>query len=157
MDISESQSLLMETLPQWNYFISRPFKQFLDEGMSPPMFHCIQLLRHSGQALTMTELGKWLRMPKQQVTKLADRLIDRGLAVRVSDPDDRRKTRLTITRAADDYIATFKQRQTDYYADMLLNMNETDRSQFDEAIKALHEVFSHMTDAGLCCDTEKER
>ena len=157
MDISESQSLLMETLTQWNHYIARPFKQLLDEGMSPPMCHCIDLLRHSGQALTMTELGKWLRMPKQQVTKLADRLIERGLAERVSDPKDRRKTRLQITPAANEYMAGFKQRQMDYYTEMLLKMSEDDRSRFNEAIKSLHEVFGHMTEAGLGNDAEKER
>ena len=55
MDISESQSLLMETLPQWNHYIARPFKRFLDEGMSPPMFHGMQRLRQSDSLMTMTE------------------------------------------------------------------------------------------------------
>ena len=51
MDISESQSLLMETLPQWNHYIARPFKRFLDEGMSPPMFHGMQRLRLTSAAI----------------------------------------------------------------------------------------------------------
>ncbi len=157
MDISESQSLLMETLPQWSHYITRPFKQFLDEGMSPPMFHCMQLLRQSGKLMTMTELAKWLRMPKQQMTKLVDRLIERGMAERVDDPSDRRLTRLRLTPAAIKYMDAFQRRQAEYYREMLLSMPEDDRQRFTEAIRTLHDIFGRMPCADGLEGHEKER
>ena len=157
MDISESQSLLMETLPQWNHYIARPFKRFLDEGMSPPMFHGMQRLRQSDRLMTMTELAKWLRMPKQQATKLVDRLIERSMVERVNDPNDRRLTRLRLTPAAIQYMDDFKRRQVEYYRELLLSMPEDDRQRFTEAIRTLHDIFGRMPCADGLEGHEKER
>ena len=107
MQTNEIQELLLDTIPAWHYWFARPFKRMLNDGVSLDMYYCIQSMRRSGHTMTMTELANFARMPKQQMSKLVDRLVDGGFAERLSDPDDRRVIRLRATAKADEYIAAF--------------------------------------------------
>lgn len=110
MQTNEIQELLLDTIPAWHYWFARPFKRMLNDGVSLDMYYCIQSMRRSGHTMTMTELANFARMPKQQMSKLVDRLVDGGFAERLSDPDDRRVIRLRATAKADEYIAAFFER-----------------------------------------------
>lgn len=52
--------------------------------------------------LTMTDLGSWIPLSRAAVTTLVDRMEESGLVRRGSDPGDRRRTVVEITRAAID-------------------------------------------------------
>ena len=94
MQTNEIQELLLDTIPAWHYWFARPFKRMLNDGVSLDMYYCIQSMRRSGRTMTMTELANFARMPKQQMSKLVDKLVEGGFAERLSDPDDRRVIRL---------------------------------------------------------------
>lgn len=85
MQTNEIQELLLDTIPAWHYWFARPFKRMLNDGVSLDMYYCIQSMRRSGHTMTMTELANFARMPKQQMSKLVDRLVDGGFAERLSD------------------------------------------------------------------------
>ena len=94
MQTNEIQELLLDTIPAWHYWFARPFKRMLNDGVSLDMYYCIQSMRRSNRTMTMTELANFARMPKQQMSKLVDKLVEGGFAERLSDPDDRRVIRL---------------------------------------------------------------
>ena len=94
MQTNEIQELLLDTIPAWHYWFARPFKRMLNDGVSLDMYYCIQSMRRSGRTMTMTELANFARMPKQQMSKLVDKLVEGGFAERLSDPDDRRVDQL---------------------------------------------------------------
>ena len=107
MQTNEIQELLLDTIPAWHYWFARPFKRMLNDGVSLDMYYCIQSMRRSNRTMTMTELANFARMPKQQMSKLVDKLVEGGFAERLSDPDDRRVIRLRATEKADEYVASF--------------------------------------------------
>ena len=107
MQTNEIQELLLDTIPAWHYWFARPFKRMLNDGVSLDMYYCIQSMRRSGRTMTMTELANFARMPKQQMSKLVDKLVEGGFAERLSDPDDRRVIRLRATEKADEYEVSF--------------------------------------------------
>lgn len=86
MQTNEIQELLLDTIPAWHYWFARPFKRMLNDGVSLDMYYCIQSMRRSGRTMTMTELANFARMPKQQMSKLVDKLVEGGFAERLSDP-----------------------------------------------------------------------
>ncbi len=65
-------------------------------------FHQADALRllHQRGALTMTELAEAMSASLSSMTQLADRMVHLGLAVRLSDPDDRRIVRLDLSDSA---------------------------------------------------------
>lgn len=88
MQTNEIQELLLDTIPAWHYWFARPFKRMLNDGVSLDMYYCIQSMRRSNRTMTMTELANFAHMPKQQMSKLVDKLVEGGFAERLSDPDD---------------------------------------------------------------------
>ena len=134
-------------MPVWNYRIAKPFKQMLDEGVSLEMYYCIQTLRWYGGTLTMSELARYVRMPKHQMTKMADRLIAHEFVKRVYDADDRRVIRLQITEKALAYIDHFLDEDAGCFRKLFENMTEENRVRFQEAMKAMIDILIELPQA----------
>ncbi|MFR8087499.1 MAG: MarR family winged helix-turn-helix transcriptional regulator [Lachnospirales bacterium] len=146
-DIRHLQEELLALMPVWNYRIAKPFKQMLDEGVSLEMYYCIQTLRWYGGTLTMSELARYVRMPKHQMTKMADRLIAHEFVKRVYDVDDRRVIRLQITEKALAYIDHFLDEDAGCFRKLFENMTEENRVRFQEAMKAMIDILIELPQA----------
>lgn len=139
-EIRKIQETLLGVLPVWNYKIEKPFKQLLDEGVSLEMYYCIRTLQWHGP-LTMTELAHLVKMPKQQMTKMVNRLVEQGFAKRIYDPSDRRVIKIEITNNAQKYIDRFLTQDAECFQKLLEQMSETDRSDFMQAIRTLMRIL----------------
>lgn len=144
MTTSQIQELLLVTLPQWHYRIAKPFKHLLDNGVSLEMYYCIQMLRMNNYEISMTEFARITKMPKQQMSKMVNKLIEYKFVERVPDPDDRRIIKLKITKNALEYINHFLERVTEYYKNMFDCMKKEDRDNFAEALLTIHRIFDKM-------------
>jgi DNA-binding MarR family transcriptional regulator len=60
-------------------------------------FHRMRSILHRKPGLTMGELSQALSVPLYTATRMVDSLVATGLADRLSDPDDRRVVRVTLT------------------------------------------------------------
>lgn len=142
METTEIQELLLDTIPAWHFWFIRPFKKLLDEGMSLDMYYCIQALRRHGDTVTMTELSRLARMPKQQMSKLVDRLVEGGFVERLSDPDDRRVIRLRVTAQADAYIHRFLEQDAAPHREFFDMLTPEERERFCRALTDMHSIFN---------------
>lgn len=143
-EIKKIQEALLAVLPVWNYKIEKPFKQMLDEGVSLEMYYCIRTLRWRG-ALTMSELAHLVNMPKQQMTKLVNRLVEQDFAKRIYDPSDRRIIKIELTDNAMKYIDQFLAQDAECFQKLLEEMSESDRSDFMQAISTLMRILYKRT------------
>ena len=141
MQTNEIQELLLDTIPAWHYWFARPFKRMLNDGVSLDMYYCIQSMRRSNRTMTMTELANFARMPKQQMSKLVDKLVEGGFAERLSDPDDRRVIRLRATEKADEYIAAFFEKDAAEYREFFDQLGKDELDPFCEALRTIHDTF----------------
>ena len=144
MQAKEMQELLLSVMPQWYCYIAKPFKHLMQSGVSLDMYYCIRLLRSLGDDNSMTELSRRMHMPKQQMTKLVDRLIDLHFVERVADPNDRRLVRLRLTEDAETYIDRFLLEDAAYYRELFDGMTPDDRAKFFDALRTLHDVFDAL-------------
>jgi len=66
-------------------------------GTNPStIYHAADVL-HSNDFLTMGELSTALTVPLSTATRMVDWLVDKGIALRTSDPNDRRIVRVALT------------------------------------------------------------
>ena len=144
MTTTEVQELLLATMPQWHYWIDKPFKALLDDHISLGMYYCIQMLKEHGKSMTMTELARTTHSHKQQITKTVDRLTECKFAERVSDPNDRRIVRLQLTQEGLNYSERFLSQNAVYYQSMFDEMPPEERENFYQALRTLHECFCNM-------------
>ncbi len=141
MQTNEIQELLLDTIPAWHYWFARPFKRMLTDGVSLDMYYCIQAMRRSGRTMTLPELANFARMPKQQMSKLVDKLVEGGFAERLSDPDDRRVIRLRATEKADEYVASFLEKDAAEFRAFFDQLEGEERETFCTALRTIHDTF----------------
>lgn len=144
MQPNEIQELLLDTIPAWHYWFARPFKRMLHEGVSLDMYYCLQTLRRHSGNMTMTELANFAGMPKQQMSKIVDKLVDGGFADRLSDPNDRRIIRLRPTERADEYVRQFLEQDAAPYRQFFEDMSAEERERFCEALRIIHDTFDEQ-------------
>lgn len=141
MEVSQIQETLLAVMPQWHYWLARPFKHLLKEGVSLEMYYCIQMLRMNGDAMTISEMAARTGMTKQQMSKLVNRLIEHSFVERESDPDDRRLVKIRITAAALEYIDRFLETDAAYYREFFNNMEPSERDEFGKSLQTILEIL----------------
>lgn len=99
--------------------------------------------------MSMSELVRYTKTPKDQMTKMSNRLVEQGLAERVYDPADRRIIRLSLTDKAQSYIGHFVEHGTGCFKPLLTMLDEQDRDTFGQALESLAEIFFKLP-----CDPE---
>ena len=90
------QNLLL-VMPDWHSKLVKPFRDTLDNEMSLETYYCLETLRACGTA-TMSELAHKLKVPKQQMTKLVDRLSQSRFVERVQGTEDVYKRQILVCR-----------------------------------------------------------
>lgn len=144
LEIGQMQEELLGLLPQWNSHITKPFKQLLDEGVSLEMYYCIQILRWLGGTATMTELGQALQVPKHQMTKMVNRLVEHEFVERLDDPADRRVIKIRLTSKAMQYLCHFLQEDARCFQDLLEQMDAADRAAFRTSIQTISAILNKL-------------
>lgn len=144
MDFTKIQEMFLTLLPQWNYRVAKPFKQLLDEGISLEMYYCIKTLQWGGGIMTMSELAKWTKMQKQQMTVMVNRLVEQDLVERVYDPSNRRIIRIQLTDKAAEYTEHFLEHDARCFRPLLEELSEEDVADLQKGLELLITVFSHM-------------
>ena len=119
MESTDIPQIIMKIQPMWHYRIVKPFKQLLDDGISPETYYCLNILRNHEGMLTMSEIAQLVHMPKQQMTKIVNRLIEKQFVERIYDPSDRRIIRLRVTEQALYYMNRFAEHKTSYYEQLV--------------------------------------
>lgn len=75
-------------------------------GLSPTQYNALRILRGAGkQGLPSSEIGARMVTQDSDITRLLDRLENRGLVARARDSKDRRVVRVKATRQALDLLA----------------------------------------------------
>ncbi|WP_372667050.1 MarR family winged helix-turn-helix transcriptional regulator [Amycolatopsis kentuckyensis] len=82
-----------------------------------------------------------LHLAANSVSTLVNQLVDAGLLRREPDPADRRATRLEITGAARERMATWRRARTGLVADALAGLSEEDTAAIEQALPALEKLM----------------
>ncbi len=82
-----------------------------------------------------------LHLAANSVSTLVNQLVDAGLLRREPDPADRRATRLEITGAARERMASWRRARTGLVADALAGLSEEDTAAIEQALPALEKLM----------------
>ncbi|MFL6258315.1 MAG: MarR family winged helix-turn-helix transcriptional regulator [Thermoanaerobaculia bacterium] len=81
-------------------------RELKGHDLTPAQYNTLRILRGAGpDALTCGEIGERLVSPGPDVTRLLDRLEERGLVTRLRDAEDRRVVRARITEEGNGLLA----------------------------------------------------
>ena len=85
--------------------------------------------------------GRVLHLAANSVSTLVDQLIDLGMLVRDTDPDDRRAAQLWLTEAARQRLAAGRQARTELMAGVVAGLSVAEREALAQALPALRALL----------------
>lgn len=147
MNFEQIQELLLSLLPMWNYRIAKPFKLLLDEGISLEMYYCIKTLQWYAEPITMSNLARYTKSSKQQMTQTVNRLVEQGLAKRIYDPSNRRIIKIEASEKAFEYTGHFIECNASCFRPFLEQLSPENLADFQKGIEL---IFNAL--ASLPCD-----
>lgn len=136
------QNLLL-VMPNWHSKLVRPFKDSLNHEMSLETYYCLETLKLGGM-MTMTELAQRLKVPKQQMTKLVDKLSEHQFVERVLRPEDRRAIWIRITPQASAYLEEYYRKNTAFLQSLEERCTEEELQRLNQAVEILREILPKL-------------
>ena len=92
----------------------------------------------------MTELAQQLKVPKQQVTKLVDKLDKYGFIERQYHENDRRMIWLRLTPKATAYLDEYYLKNKDFLRSLEEKLSQEELSRLNEAVEVLGEILPRL-------------
>lgn len=92
-------------------------------------------------------------MPKQQMTKMVNRLIEADFVERVLAPDDRRLIKLKLTENAMEYLNRFSELKSKCFTEFIDAMTPDERAEFASSLESIHRIFNNLSLRDHCANT----
>ncbi len=118
--------------------ISRPLRNCT--SITPAgMFVLGNLKRHG--ILSMSDIGKYLSMPKPHITVIVNKLIEEGYVERQNDPKDRRIIHIHITEKGLSDFENIKQAISENMKSKLVMLNDEELEQLSTASQRVKDIL----------------
>lgn len=102
--VNAAISSVMSVYPLIKKYVIQPMK-VNSENINPTQIFILVTLKGLG-ASTMSKIAEEVAVSNQQLTKLVDELVEKGLVARQKDPDNRRLVLIDLTEKAETYLTT---------------------------------------------------
>ncbi|GEM_PF-959041 len=98
---------------------------------------------------TMGRLSERLHVRQNALTQAADRLVNHGLAERLSDPTDRRIVRLRLTVTGEAWVRERRMRRRARYEHLWKLLDPQERAEFLQAVRVLEAAGSRLPSGSI--------
>jgi DNA-binding MarR family transcriptional regulator len=105
-------------------------------GLRKYHYRLLAALQESGPA-SQAQLGRGTSVDRSDVVSVLDELERRGLVSRATDPEDRRRNIVSITRAGSKQLQALDDVIAGIQAQLLAPLSPTDRAQFTRLLRAV--------------------
>jgi DNA-binding MarR family transcriptional regulator len=124
--------------------------QLAQQGLAGAEFEAmVRLARSPDRRLRMTDLTAQTSLTSSGITRVVDRLVDRGLVAREACPSDRRSTFAVITPAGDQLIAAALPGHLALIEQWLLGpLDAEQRGQLEAALRRVRDAVQPCATAG---------
>ncbi|MCA1300619.1 MarR family winged helix-turn-helix transcriptional regulator [Stappia indica] len=102
--------LLPYLLQRASFLVTREFHRKLQLGKVPPNRWRMMVWLSENQPYSISDLTDRLMLKQPSVTQLVDNAIRDGLVRKDSDPDDARRTVITLTEEGEELVARIRER-----------------------------------------------
>jgi DNA-binding MarR family transcriptional regulator len=133
-------TLLLETMPRVLSAVRAAVKNQKNMGLNVPQFRALIFLQqHAGESLS--SMAEFLGLSLPAASKLADGLVKRGILQRQSDPTDRRRLVLRLSRKGNALLVGAQDGVRRHLAGMLGRIREESLEGLAEALVMLQDNF----------------
>ncbi len=138
--VNEISRDLLLLMPMFHEKLIKPSEGLMSDSLSRMQFFTINILMHDGLA-SMTELSSKMEMPKQQMTKIINRLCDAGFVERLYDKADRRIIRIKVTTSGETYLKDNRARLIELVSINVSKLEDSDIEEMRRATDSLTRIL----------------
>jgi DNA-binding MarR family transcriptional regulator len=113
------------------------------ESLTGSQRELVRLVRHQ-PGISVAQAAAELGLAANSVSTLVRQLTEAGMIRRAPDPDDRRVARLSLTRAAQRHLETWRDRRTALAAAALGELSAEERATLARALPVLDKVSDSL-------------
>lgn len=132
---------VLETVPLVMRFIRLQMRHRRAPGISVPQFRALTFLRRN-EGASLTAVAEHLGLSLPSASRMVDGLLRRGLILRSSALDDRRRVTLVLTGDGREMVRAARKGTQDKLADMLRRVQPGKRAEVVAAMRTLESVFA---------------
>ena len=113
-------------------------QELKEYGITEPQFNVLRILQgQKGRPITVYEIQQRMVQRSSNVTRIIDKLIQKGLVDRQECPDNRRKMDVTITYKGARMLVILGKKVYQFYGPMAKNLTEEEASTITKLILKL--------------------
>ncbi|HYD96981.1 MAG TPA: MarR family transcriptional regulator [Noviherbaspirillum sp.] len=137
-------SMAREMTQAWHAFEQFATRQLREQGLTPAQFSVLSAL--AGEAtLSCKALGEQASITKGSLTGVVDRLEQKGLARRMTSPQDRRSSTVNLT---DEGRATFERVASTHFACLqkaFEGIDQAELAHIEAGLRRIRQLFNHAS------------
>ncbi|QEY33636.1 MarR family transcriptional regulator [Caproiciproducens galactitolivorans] len=121
--------------------LEKPFEEYFKGKFTTLQLNALCTLCANGP-MTMSDLAASLHTPRQQMSKLIEKLYEDGYIVRSLDQNDRRKIRIAISEETAICINEGRKKFDKFIKSYLKGLDEADYKDFSYAIRIVNRILT---------------
>lgn len=125
------------------YKLLVPYHNSFKEVLSPLQFYTLCVIKYY-KTITMTQLSISMKMPKQNMTKIINKLINVGFIERLNDPKDKRITNITLSEEGNNFLINTAKFNAKKINNSIIDLGEEKAENFYNAINTLNNILSNI-------------
>ncbi len=123
--------------------LAKPFEDYFKDKFTSLQLNALCILCTSGP-MTMSELAASLHTPRQQMSRMIEKLYEDGHIVRSFDRNDRRKVCISVSDDTAKYINDGREKFTSAFKTTFKGFSETDYKDFNTAIGIVNRILTKI-------------
>ncbi|MEO0474303.1 MAG: MarR family transcriptional regulator [Bacteroidota bacterium] len=113
-------------------------------GMTEPQYKVLKILREADSGpLSMQDILKGMVSPSSNVTRIVDKLLDKGYVIRRECPTNRRKIDIELTEAGAKILLELEVKVKDYYQPFMRRLSVAELEELRRLIGRLQNPDQH--------------
>ena len=107
-------------------------------GLTEPQFNVLRILRgQDAKPMNLYEIAGRMVYPTSNVSRIVDKLIEKGLVTREANADNRRRVDILITRNGLALLAELQPVAESFFSDLARQLTEEQACQLNAALEAM--------------------
>ncbi len=107
-------------------------------GLSEPQYNVLRILRgQQGNSMNLFEIGERMVHPTSNVSRIIDKLLEKGWAARTICSENRRRVDITVTRSGLALLDAIQPMLETDTRDFALRLSEAEARQLSDSLEAL--------------------
>lgn len=112
-------------------------KKIMSVSLTHPEVTVLGYIYYENPCPCMSDIGQVLSLDLSTLTRITDRLVEKNLVIRKSDPQDRRVVRISLTRRGKEIVKNLERERTGIIEDSLRNLTPEERKKLVQLMEKL--------------------